>query len=145
MRSPLCPQGSECLEGLSSFSGVPCCYRPPAGAELFQGGGAAGCLSLSCPGGICLGASCQGLPLRSADGRQSLGGKWKLGCGSGEHRGLGSAVQASFLSGPLGMRTSCAVLSSWAPSWAPSLGSYRVLWTVACGCTSCWVKRRASR
>lgn len=60
--------------------------------------------------------------MRSADGRQSLGGKWKLGCGSGEHQGLGSAVQASFLSGPLGMRTSCAVLSSWAPSWAPSLG-----------------------
>lgn len=31
------------------------------------------------------GASCQGVPKRSADGRRTLGGKWKLGLGGGGH------------------------------------------------------------
>lgn len=57
--------------------------------------------------------------MRSADGRQSLGRKWKLDLGGGGHRGPGSAVQLAFLSAPLGTGTSWAVLSSWPLSWAP--------------------------
>lgn len=66
--------------------------------------------------------------MRSADGRQSLGRKWKLDLGGGGHRGPGSAVQLAFLSAPLGTGTSWAVLSSWPLSWAPrqGRGGYRL-------------------
>lgn len=63
--------------------------------------------------------------MRSADGRRHGGGKWKLGWGNGDTEASGQQSN-SFLSVPLGPGTSWAVLCSWAPSWAPSSGSYRV-------------------
>lgn len=110
----------QCLEGLAlsqAFHAV----RPPAGAGLFLGR-RSGVLSLSCPGWQLLGASCQELPMRSADGRRHGGGKWKLGWGNGDTEASGQQSN-SFLSVPLGPGTSWAVLCSWAPSWAPSSGA----------------------
>lgn len=129
---PFLPTRQGLSGDLSSFPGFTCCYDHQLEQSCFWEGGAAASL-FPAQGGSCSGASRQRLPMRSADGRQSLGRKWKLDLGGGGHQGLGSAVQLSFLSAPLGTGTIWAVLSSWPLSWASRRGRGRGLQVVGIG------------